>query len=205
MYSITTLMGNVGGDPEVKKLQSGISIAKLSLATSKRVKQQDGEYKEVTQWHNLIFWDKKAEVVEKYVKKGSKIFVTGEIEYRSYDNKDGQKVYVTEIVVNELKMLDSKKDSDKNDYPSNEPKGAKQETSNDIFEVIKPKLQPTFIVIEGEQQGKIVTILEETQTEVRFKLDAKEMTMSNLRFSEFNKKMNPYTPPSLDGDDDLPF
>ena len=96
------LIGNVGKEPEIRKTQSGISVANFSLATSKKVK---GEEK--TEWHRIVAWDKLAEIVEKYVHKGDKLMIEGEIETRDYE-KDGQKVYTTEIRAGNMEMLGGK-------------------------------------------------------------------------------------------------
>lgn len=96
------LMGNVGKDPEFKVVgQNGNPMAKFSLATTKTWKNKDGEKQEKTQWHNITVWGKRAETIQKYVKKGSKLLVRGEIEYREYE-KDGQKKYFTEILAEDF-------------------------------------------------------------------------------------------------------
>jgi single-strand DNA-binding protein len=102
------LIGNAGKDPEVRYLESGVAVATFSLATGKQWKDREtGEKKEVTQWHNLVAWRGLAEVVEKYVKKGTKIYVNGELQTRTYE-KDGVKRYITEVVIDDLILLSSK-------------------------------------------------------------------------------------------------
>jgi len=101
------LIGNLGMDPEIKKLENGSSLAKFSLATSDSYKNKDGEKVKETQWHNLVAWGPKAEFVEKYLKKGQEIAVEGKLTHRSYENKEGKKQYITEVVVNEVQMLRS--------------------------------------------------------------------------------------------------
>jgi single-strand DNA-binding protein len=96
------LIGNVGKEPEIRKTQSGISVANFSLATSKKIKGEDK-----TEWHRIVAWDKLAEIVEKYVHKGDKLMIEGEIETRDYE-KDGQKVYTTEIRAWNMEMLGGK-------------------------------------------------------------------------------------------------
>ena len=103
------LFGNVGGDPEVKTIGNDKKVAKFSLATNKSY-TKDGEKHTETSWHNIIYWNKLADLCGKYVKKGSSIIVIGEISYRSYENKDGQTVYVTEIIGNELHFAGGKKE-----------------------------------------------------------------------------------------------
>ncbi len=100
-----TLIGNLGVNPEIKKLESGKKFAKLTLATNGSYKNSKGEKVEDTQWHNLIAWEGLAEVAEKYLKKGKEIAVEGRLNYRSYEDADGQKKYITEIIVNDLLML----------------------------------------------------------------------------------------------------
>lgn len=101
------LHGNCGKDPEVKTIGES-KVAKFSLATNKTFKNASGEKETKTEWHNIILWGKLAELAEKYVTKGSQLIVVGEITYRSYTNKDGATVYVTEIVGNEMHFTGSK-------------------------------------------------------------------------------------------------
>ena len=103
-----TLVGNVGKDPEVKFLPSGSAVANFTLATSERFKDKSGELQERTEWHSLVAYQRLAEIVRDYVKKGSKLYIEGRIQTRSWDDKDGQKKYKTEIVVNELVLLSAR-------------------------------------------------------------------------------------------------
>jgi single-strand DNA-binding protein len=102
------LIGNLGAAPEVKNLEKGNKVAKLSLATNETYTNTKGEKVTDTQWHNLVVWGKPAEIVEKYLTKGSEIAVEGKLTSRSYTDKDGVKKYFTEIVVNDFLMLDKK-------------------------------------------------------------------------------------------------
>ncbi len=102
------LIGHLGADPEIKTFDSGKKKVKLSLATSESYKSASGEKVEQTQWHNLIVWGKTADIAEKYLHKGSELAVDGKLSYRSYDDKNGDKKYITEIIVNELMMLAKK-------------------------------------------------------------------------------------------------
>ena len=99
------LIGNLGTDPEVKIFDSGKKKVKLALATSDNYRNASGEKVEQTQWHNIVGWGKTADIAEKYLKKGSEIAVEGKIQYRSYEDKNGEKHYITEIVINSLMML----------------------------------------------------------------------------------------------------
>ncbi len=102
------LIGNLGNKPEIITLESGKKIAKFSIATNEVYKNAQGEKVTETQWHNLVAWNKTAEIVEKYVEKGREIAIEGKLTSRSYDDKDGNKRYITEIIVNELLLLGGK-------------------------------------------------------------------------------------------------
>lgn len=104
------LIGNVGGDPEVRTVGTGGRVAQFSLATSRNWTDQGGNKQEKTEWHRCVVWNNSrgsglADVVEKYVRKGEKVYVEGEIEYRQWQDKDGQTRYTTEIRVRELMLL----------------------------------------------------------------------------------------------------
>ena len=100
------LLGNVGKDPEIRTTGGGMTVATFSLATADRQKDQQGNWADKTEWHNLVCFQRTAEIVRDYVKKGSQIFVEGKIQTRSWDDKEsGQKKYRTEILVNELSLL----------------------------------------------------------------------------------------------------
>ena len=103
------LIGNLGADPEIKALDVGKKLAKMNLATNENYKNAKGEKVTETQWHNLIAWGKTAEIVEKFLKKGSEIAVEGKLINDNYTDKEGIKRYSTKIEVSELLMLDSKK------------------------------------------------------------------------------------------------
>ena|SRR5687767_13031121 len=103
------LIGNVGSAPEVKTFNSGRVKASCSMATNSSYKNQKGEKIEETQWHNLVFWGKLAEVVGEHVKKGNEIAIEGKLMNRAYDNAQGEKRYITEITVNDMVMLGSKR------------------------------------------------------------------------------------------------
>ena len=123
------LYGNVGGDPKITNLESGKKVAKFSLATNKTYSNSAGEKITETQWHNIVLWGKLAETAEKYVKKGSSLIVEGEINYRSYENKDGITIYVTEINGQNMHFAGSK--------PEETPKSNKVQVSSmsDISEL----------------------------------------------------------------------
>ncbi len=100
------LLGNVGKDPEIRSSANGVMVANFTLATSDRFQDAQGNWQDRTEWHNLVAFKRTAEVVRDYVKKGSKLYVEGKIQTRSWDDKDsGAKRYRTEIIVNDLSLL----------------------------------------------------------------------------------------------------
>ena len=103
-----TLIGNLGKDPELRYTSSGVAVASFTLATNESWKDPEGNIQERTQWHNIVAWRKLAEICGEYLKKGSKIYLEGKLQYRNYDDKNGVKRYVTEIVIDEMLMLDTK-------------------------------------------------------------------------------------------------
>ncbi|MBM4167968.1 MAG: single-stranded DNA-binding protein [Ignavibacteria bacterium] len=115
------LIGNLGKDPELRYTNSGVAVATFSLATNESWKDQDGNVQERTQWHNIVAWSRLAEICGEYLKKGSKIYLEGRLQHRNYDDKNGVKRYVTEVVLNEMVMLDSKGASGPADTPQSGP------------------------------------------------------------------------------------
>ncbi|KAF2334740.1 MULTISPECIES: single-stranded DNA-binding protein [Flavobacterium] len=99
------LIGNVGNDPEIKTLESGRKLAHLTIATNEIYRNDKGEKVEQTEWHRITAWGKTAEIIEKYVVKGKEIAVEGKLTHRSYDDKNGEKRYITEVVINEILLL----------------------------------------------------------------------------------------------------
>ena len=104
------LIGNLGQNPEVKELNGGKKVAKFSLATNETYRNKAGEKVTDTQWHNLVAWGKNADIIERYLKKGSEVAIEGKLLNRNYTDKEGVKRYVTEIQVSDLLMLGGKKD-----------------------------------------------------------------------------------------------
>jgi len=115
------LTGNVGKEPEVKKLDGGNTVVKFPFATSETYKDKSGEKVTNTEWHNIIAWNKLAEIIENWVKKGDKLALIGKITYRNYEDKDGNKKYFTEVVCSDMEMLGSK--------PTTEESSAVQSTA----------------------------------------------------------------------------
>lgn len=99
------LIGNLGNDPEIINLESGKMLAKFTIATNESYKNNKGEKVTDTQWHNIVAWGKTAEIIEKYLTKGKEVAIEGKLTSRSYETKEGEKRYITEVVCNELLML----------------------------------------------------------------------------------------------------
>lgn len=105
------LVGHVGNDPEVRHLEGGTPVANFRLATSETYNNRNGERVTQTEWHNVVVWRGLADVTEKYVKKGSQLYIEGRIRTRSWDDREGNKRYTTEIVADVLQMLGKRGDS----------------------------------------------------------------------------------------------
>ncbi len=102
------LVGRLGKDPETRYMTNGEAVTNVSLATSENYKDKSGEKQERTEWHNLVFYRRLAEIAGEYLKKGAQIYVEGRIQTRKWQDKEGKDRYTTEIIVNEMKMLGSK-------------------------------------------------------------------------------------------------
>jgi single-strand DNA-binding protein len=101
------LTGNAGTTPVVQETKNGNKYAKISLATNYNYTNKDGEKVKETQWHPIVFWGKKAEIAEKYISKGQEVFIEGSLNYRTYENDEGEKKYVFEIISNDLLLLNN--------------------------------------------------------------------------------------------------
>ncbi len=127
------LVGNLGKDPELRYTPSGSAVCTFSLATSERFKNKQGEQQERTEWHNIVAWGPLAEICGKYLTKGKQIYCEGRIQNRSYDDRDGNKRYISEVVINEMQMLGRAGD---------EPGGGR--TSTPAESQPSPPDEPTF-------------------------------------------------------------
>lgn len=107
MRNKVQLIGNLGADPEVKTTESGKKLARFSVATHDEYRTAKGEKVKETQWHNIVAWGKTADIVEKYFTKGKEVVIEGKLVNRTYNDKEGNKKYFTEIVVNDLMMIGS--------------------------------------------------------------------------------------------------
>ncbi|QMW05918.1 single-stranded DNA-binding protein [Spirosoma foliorum] len=106
-----TLIGNLGKDPEIQQLEGNISVAKFSMATTETFKDDKGQSQSTTEWHNVVLWRGLAEVAHKYLQKGSSVFVEGKLKTRQYDDKEGKTRYITEIIADQLILLDKRNDA----------------------------------------------------------------------------------------------
>jgi len=124
------LLGNLGKDPELRKLDDGRAVVNFSIATSETYKNKAGEKVTNTEWHNVVLWSPLAEIAENYLKKGSQVYIEGKISNRSYEDKDGVKKYVSEVVGRDLRLLGRAPES--NDSPSTP--SPSQETKESVQE-----------------------------------------------------------------------
>lgn len=108
MVNKVILVGNVGADPEIKTLPSGTKVANLRLATSEKYKNDRGEMQTITEWHNIVLFEKLADVADKYIRKGTQLYIEGKIRTREYTPKDNVTRRITEIIGNTMQMLGSK-------------------------------------------------------------------------------------------------
>ncbi len=126
------LVGNLGKDPEVRTLENGNKVANFTLATSESYKNREGQRVTQTEWHNIVLWRGLAEIAEKYLSKGNQVYIEGKIKSRSWDDKDGNKRYTTEILGDNLTMLGGKRDADDNESsPSKAAEPAPEANSGD--------------------------------------------------------------------------
>lgn len=104
------LIGRLGKDPELRKTPNGVSVVSFSIATSETWKNSNGEKQEKTQWHNIIVWEKLADLANQYLKKGSQVYIDGKLVNSSWDDKDGNKRYKTEVKADVIQFLGGKKE-----------------------------------------------------------------------------------------------
>lgn len=126
------LIGRLGADPEVRYTQSNTAVATLSIATSERYKDSNGEYQEKTEWHRVVAWSRLAEICQQYLKKGSQVYIEGPIQTRSWEDKEGQKKYTTEIKALQMIMLDSKGGNGESYTANDSGKGANKPLSSNV-------------------------------------------------------------------------
>ncbi len=128
------LIGNLGKDPELRRTTNGTSIASFPLATTERYNNKNGERQDRTEWHNIVAWGKLAELVNQYLKKGRSAYIEGRITTRSWDDKDGNKRYKTEIVANQIQFLGAPGDTGSGSFPNDTPEVVDAHQSDSIPE-----------------------------------------------------------------------
>ena len=134
------IIGRLGADPEVRYTQNNTAVANMSVATSDRYKDGNGEWQERTEWHRVVAWGRLAEVCQQYLKKGSQVYFEGPIQTRSWEDKEGQKQYTTEIKALAMQMLDSR-GSDQNDnmgsssQPQSQSKSKTESAHSEVTDV----------------------------------------------------------------------
>jgi len=117
MLNKVTLIGNLGGDPEIRRLENGTMVGRFSLATNENYKDKDGNWQTQTEWHNVVVWREMADRAEKQLKKGMQVYVEGKIQYRKYQGTDGQERNVTDIAANMFRLLGSREGSSDSRFP----------------------------------------------------------------------------------------
>lgn len=128
------IIGRLGQDPDVRYTQSNTAVANLSIATSERYKDNQGEWKERTEWHRVVAWGRLAEICQEYLKKGSQVYIEGPIQTRKWEDKEGQTRYTTEIKALTMTMLDSKGDRSGEDVPKKPDNSQPVSSSVDLNE-----------------------------------------------------------------------
>lgn len=128
MINKVIIIGNLGGDPELRTTTNGTQVATLSVATTERWRGQDGQLQEQTEWHRVVVWDKLADICGRYLRKGSRVYIEGKLQTRKWQDQNGQDRYTTEIVAREMKMLGDARREDAGNGPET---GYNQRTGGD--------------------------------------------------------------------------
>ncbi len=133
MVNRVTLIGNLGKDPEIRRLENGAIVAKFSIATNEYYRDKSGELQQVTEWHDVVAWRALAEQAERVLRKGKLIYLEGRLTHRQYQDKDGNNRYITEVLANMIKILDREKreggENGGNEYSSAPRQGTNNEMS----------------------------------------------------------------------------
>jgi single-strand DNA-binding protein len=136
------LIGNLGKDPEIKYTPQGTPVAKLAIATNERFKDKSGEWQDRTEWHNVVLWQRLAEIAGEYLKKGGKVYIEGRLQTRSWDDKQtGQKKYMTEIVASDLILLGGRGEGGGGEFAGSS-RGAAAATGGNNFDQRVPEPEP---------------------------------------------------------------
>jgi single-strand DNA-binding protein len=151
MLNRVTLIGNLGKDPEIRRLENGAVVAKFSLATNEYYRDKNEQLQQATEWHDIVCWRALAEQAEKILKKGRLVYIEGKLSHREYTTQDGQKRYITEILASAIKVLDREKREGEGGggyIPSEEPPMIRPNTQNNMpspqmtQEVPPPTVEP---------------------------------------------------------------
>jgi single-strand DNA-binding protein len=129
MLNRVTLIGNLGKDPEVRRLENGAVVAKFSLATNEYYRDKNEQLQQVTEWHDIVCWRALAEQAERALKKGRLVYIEGKLSHREYTTQDGQKRYITEVLASAIKVLDREK-RENDGFPNDEPPMARGNTGS---------------------------------------------------------------------------
>ena len=149
MINKVTLIGRLGNDPEIRHLEGGVAVARLSVATNDFYRDKDGNPQETTEWHNVVMWRELAERAERQLKKGGLVYVEGKISYRKYTGQDNQERYVTDIVANTFRNMEKREGggSAESRFPSSEPESlAARAGSNPT---VAPEQTPDAVAADG--------------------------------------------------------
>ena len=141
MVNRVMLVGRLGKDPEMRYTSSGMPATNFSMATDERWKDRNGERQRRTEWHNIVVWRNLAEICGKYLHKGKQVYIEGRIQTRSYDDRDGNKKYITEIVADQMQMLGSKGDGGSRGQ-QNDSFDQRQEPQAEEPKVAEPSFNP---------------------------------------------------------------
>lgn len=143
MINKVTLIGHLGQDPEIKRLENGTPVGRFSLATNESYKDANGELVENTEWHNIVVWRQQAETAERLLKKGALVYVEGKISYRKYTDKNGIERTSTDIVANTFRLMGKKEGGGNQSFPTQEPPMRVGQSQNEqVFEVVAPTSEP---------------------------------------------------------------
>jgi single-strand DNA-binding protein len=139
------LIGNLGKDPEIKYTPGGMPVARMTLATNERFKDKEGNWQDRTEWHNLVAFTRTAEIVRDYVKKGTKLYIEGKIQTRSWDDKEsGAKRYRTEIIVNDLSLLSGRDEGGSGGYSRSSSSSGASSGSSSGYDQRPPASQDDY-------------------------------------------------------------
>lgn len=130
------LVGNVGKDPVIRNINENTPVATFTLATNEVYKDQNGNMQKITEWHNIVAWRNNAQLAEKYIRKGSQLYIEGRIRSRSYTDKENQTRNVYEIIADKIQLLGKKEDVFPEDQPTVKPNNTETETAQDINNAI---------------------------------------------------------------------